>query len=193
MEPTADLIHTKKVLDKAFCNEVIEWFETMPRDKEFKPGLRDDENITDCRQHEYFLDNFYSKIQKQLKQFSAEYHECYLNDLHITNKIVGWKMQKSSPEHIGYTQWHCERWPDIVVDRTEENRDSPSHTNRRHAVWMIYLNDVNGGCTDFKFQNISMQPEAGKLVIWPSYYTHVHRANPDIRSDKYILTGWIIT
>jgi len=99
-------------------------------------------------------------------------------------------MQKSSPNLIGYTGWHCERWPDKLGEK-ENNADDIRKINRRHAVWMIYLNDVDGGCTDFKYQNISMQPEAGKLVIWPAYYTHVHRANPDIRSDKYILTGWI--
>ena len=192
MEPTADFIHTKKVLDKTFCNEVIEWFDSIPHDKEFDPGKRDYHSINNCTQHEYFLDNFYSKIQKQLKSFSAEYHECYLDGLPSINEIVGWKMIKSSPEHIGFTLWHCERWPDIAVDKIPSETERRA-VSRRHAVWMIYLNDVDGGCTDFKYQNISIQPEAGKLVIWPAYYTHIHRSNPDIRSDKYILTGWITT
>lgn len=192
MEPTADFIHTKTILDKTFCNDLIEWFESVPHEAQLEEGKRDDENVNDCRAHEYFLDNFYSTIQKAVKQFSAEYHQAYIDNLGHNISIVGWKMQKSSPDHIGFTEWHCERWPDSIVDM-DINGDTESHTNRRHAVWMIYLNDVEGGCTDFKFQNISMQPEAGKLVIWPSYYTHVHRANPDIRSDKYILTGWIVT
>ena len=187
MEPTADFIHTKSILDKTFCNDLIEWFESTPQTHEQQEG-KDFKSISDCRQYEYFLDNFYSKIQKQLKQFSAEYHECYLNN--TPWEIVGWKMQKSSPEHIGFTGWHCERWPDKMGEK-ENNADDSRKINRRHAVWMIYLNDVDGGCTDFKYQNISMQPEAGKLVIWPAYFTHVHRANPDIRSDKYIVTGWI--
>lgn len=192
MEPTADFIHTKTILDKTFCNDLIEWYESVPHEAQLEEGKRDDENVNDCRAHEYFLDNFYSTIQKAVKQFSAEYHQAYIDNLGHNISIVGWKMQKSSPDHIGFTEWHCERWPDSIVDM-EINGDTESHANRRHAVWMIYLNDVEGGCTDFKFQNISMQPEAGKLVIWPSYYTHVHRANPDIRSDKYILTGWIVT
>lgn len=187
MEPTADFIHTKTILDKTFCNDLIEWFESMPHVDEQEEG-KDFKSIGDCRRHEYYLDNFYSKIQKQLKQFSAEYHECYLTS--ASWEIVGCKMQKSSPNLLGYTGWHCERWPDGVCEK-QNNTDDTSKIKRRHAVWMIYLNDVEGGCTDFKYQNISMQPEVGKLVIWPAYYTHVHRANPDIRSDKYILTGWI--
>ena len=193
MEPRADLIHTKTILDKTFCNDLIEWFESMPHQKQLEEGKRDDCCVDYCIGHEYFLDNFYSKIQKQLKQFSAEFHNCYLQEVNVHHhRFIGWKMQKSSPEHIGFTGWHCERWPDAIAEK-EKNGDGSSHINRRHAVWMIYLNDVDGGCTDFKYQNISMQPEAGKLVIWPAYYTHVHRANPDIRSDKYILTGWIVT
>ena len=34
---------------------------------------------------------------------------------------------------------------------------------------------------------------SGKLVIWPAYFTHTHRANPDLKEDKYIITGWLET
>ena len=119
MEPTAEFIHTKSILDKTFCNDLIEWFESTPQTHEQQEG-KDFKSISDCRYNEYFLDNFYSKIQKQLNSFSAEYHECYLNNMPW--EIVGWKMQKSSPNLIGYTGWHCERWPDKLGEK-ENNAD----------------------------------------------------------------------
>jgi hypothetical protein len=164
---------------------MIEWFNNKPRTHDTTNNSRDDFVIYDCRRHEYFLDNFYSTVQKEIKKFAHEYNECYLpfKAYHDINKhpvnIIGYKMQKSTPEHTGFTTWHTERYPDLQ-----------EHHNI-YSVWMIYLNNVNGGTTDFKWQNISLQPKVGTLVMWPAYFTHVHRANPNLKSNKYILTGWI--
>jgi hypothetical protein len=56
----------------------------------------------------------------------------------------------------------------------------------------VYLNDIKqGGETEFLNQAMRVQPEAGKVVIFPAYFTHVHRGNPVLSAqDKYILTGW---
>ena len=64
---------------------------------------------------------------------------------------------------------------------------------RRFGVWMVYLNNTDSGYTDFMHQKLSVKPETGKLVIWPAYFTHTHRANPDLKEDKYIITGWLET
>ena len=58
---------------------------------------------------------------------------------------------------------------------------------------MVYLNNTDSGYTDFMHQKLSVKPETGKLVIWPAYFTHTHRANPDLKEDKYIMTGWLET
>ena len=61
----------------------------------------------------------------------------------------------------------------------------------RHAVWMLYLNDVpNGGMTSFPVQGLDLQPKAGTMVIWPAAYTHLHHGNPPIDCWKYVITGW---
>jgi len=57
---------------------------------------------------------------------------------------------------------------------------------------MLYLNNIEqGGETEFLYQIKRIKPEADKLLIWPAGYTHVHRGNPPLSNDKYILTGWI--
>ena len=59
---------------------------------------------------------------------------------------------------------------------------------------MVYLNTVpsqNGGGTDFLHQKLTLQPEAGTIVLWPASYTHVHRGNPPLSGTKYIITGWV--
>ena len=88
-----------------------------------------------------------------------------------------YKMQKTYP-HGGFCQFHHEqgRDPETII---------------RYAVWMLYLNDVTeGGATDFPVQGISLAPTEGTIVIWPAAYTHPHRSAPDLRQEKYIVTGW---
>ena len=58
---------------------------------------------------------------------------------------------------------------------------------------MLYLNDVDdGGETEFYHQKIKINPEKGKLAIFPTYWTHHHKGNPPISNNKYILNNWIL-
>jgi len=61
----------------------------------------------------------------------------------------------------------------------------------RCLVFMTYLNDVPNGGTEFTFHNIKTEAKKGSTLIWPAYFTHPHRAAPDLQEDKYILTGWL--
>ena len=78
--------------------------------------------------------------------------------------------------------WHCENGQFLYRDRV--------------LAWMVYLNTVpsqNGGGTDFLHQKLTLQPEAGTIVLWPASYTHVHRGGFLTGNvDKYIATGWFI-
>jgi hypothetical protein len=57
---------------------------------------------------------------------------------------------------------------------------------------MLYLNNVEeGGETEFLIQKRRIKPSAGTVVLFPSGYTRVHRGNPPISGDKYILNGWV--
>lgn len=64
--------------------------------------------------------------------------------------------------------------------------------SKRQLVYMLYLNDVtDGGETEFIHQKIKMKAEKGKLVIWPSDFTHLHRGIVSPTQVKYIATGWL--
>ena len=57
-------------------------------------------------------------------------------------------------------------------------------------VWMVYLSDLDNGGTEFKYQNHIEKSEKGKLLIWPTDWTHTHRGQISRTDEKYILTGW---
>ena len=85
-------------------------------------------------------------------------------------------MQRYLPGE-GYSDYHCERAGQSASDRM--------------GVWMVYLNDVHDrGWTEFYYQQHYEKAEAGKLVIWPSDWTHLHRGIISHTEIKYIITGW---
>ncbi len=82
-----------------------------------------------------------------------------------------------TPPGGGYHVWH------------DEN-SALQHSNRC-LVWIIYLNDdFKGGETEFLYYKKRVQPEKGKLIIWPAGMTHAHRGGLVLEGNKYIVTGW---
>jgi len=88
------------------------------------------------------------------------------------------KIQKTLPTQ-GYHVWHVEHG---------EGREN----EKRILVYTIYLNDVeDGGETEFLYQSKRVKPVKGRIVIWPAGFPYVHRGNPPLSGEKYILTSWI--
>jgi hypothetical protein len=83
-----------------------------------------------------------------------------------------------------YNYWHCEVFP----------QQQGYEALHRTLLFMFYLNDVaEGGTTDFYYQQRSIQPKQGRMVIAPGYFTHTHRGCTPVSNDKYILTSWILS
>ena len=64
---------------------------------------------------------------------------------------------------------------------------------QRTDTFMIYLNDVEeGGETEFLHFSKRVKPKTGRIVIWPSAFPYLHRGNPPLSGEKYILTSWMM-
>ena len=78
----------------------------------------------------------------------------------------------------GYFAWH------------HENEGGTS--SKRELFFIYYLNTLQSGGTEFKYNKQMVYPEAGKLIIAPAYWTHKHKGNaPGEGNKKYIITGWV--
>lgn len=94
-------------------------------------------------------------------------------------------MQKYARGIGGYPHWHSENYP--------KANDPHCEALHRTLLFMYYLNDVEqGGETEFFYQRRRLQPSSGQLVVAPSGFTHTHRGNVPLSSDKYILTSWVL-
>ncbi|MBD3620131.1 MAG: 2OG-Fe(II) oxygenase [Chromatiales bacterium] len=93
-------------------------------------------------------------------------------------KDMGYNLQRYNPGE--YYHWHI---------------DGGSHDfSQRQLVALWYLNDVPGpgGETEFLYQDVKVTPEAGKLILFPPFWTHEHRAARVQKGVKYIATTWIV-
>ena len=93
-------------------------------------------------------------------------------------KDSGYAIQRTNPgEHY---HWHI---------------DGGSHEfSQRQLVAVWYLNDVAGpgGETEFSYQGVRITPEAGKLLLFPPFWTHEHRGVTLEQGVKYIATTWAV-
>jgi len=111
------------------------------------------------------LRHYYTETN--IKKYTAE---------NITTDHV--KIQKTIPSQ-GYHIWHVEHNPGREMEK-------------RVLAYTIYLNTVeDGGETEFLHQSQRVKPVKGRIVIWPAGFPYVHRGNPPLSGEKYILTSWI--
>jgi hypothetical protein len=75
----------------------------------------------------------------------------------------------------GYHAWHC---------------DATGDTVNRHLVFLLYLNDVPGGGTEFRGVEYICEAKKGKVLMFPANFCYPHRSQISQTHEKYILTGW---
>ena len=75
----------------------------------------------------------------------------------------------------GFKAWHC---------------DATGDTVNRHLVFLLYLNDVPGGGTEFKGHDYICEAKKGKVLMFPANFTYPHRGQISQTHEKNILTGW---
>ena len=119
------------------------------------------------------------KLFSHIKKYTKKQH--FSDSRGALNRIFQWKyseyfqIQKYDGENDGYKDWHCEHGPH------EEN-------SRRILAWMFYLNDAKCG-TEFAYFP-TVNAKAGRCVIWPAFWTHLHKGVIPNKGIKYIATGW---
>jgi predicted 2-oxoglutarate/Fe(II)-dependent dioxygenase YbiX len=62
----------------------------------------------------------------------------------------------------------------------------------RSVSAICYLNnDYEGGELEFPHFNLTIKPEPGMLILFPSNFAYAHIAHPIISGTKYALVTWL--
>ena len=67
------------------------------------------------------------------------------------------------------------------------------HEGFRQLTALVYLNeDYTGGQTTFRRQGVTIKPEAGDILLFPSNFVYPHASPPVIEGAKYVIVTWFV-
>ena len=178
---TDDLIYVAEdKLDKDFCKHCIEKFNKD--DNRYQGEVGSGVNLEMKRSIDLTIsdndnwkeeDNvFYNSFKKTLDSYKKELKHPF-PDKCLLGRIEdsGYQIQETKPGDF-YT-WHQDGMKSRILT----------------IIW--YLNDINeDGYTEFS-SGLKIQPEMGKILMFPALWPWVHRGYPPKYETKYICTGWI--
>lgn len=184
VRPGCFIFEKRDALARDICAEMIARFErnqeeqypgrigqTMQLDDSIK---RSTDLVISGKQHWQDLDReLFRSLNRALSEFKLDY-PFFAGPF----KDNGYALQRTDAGE--FYHWHI---------------DGGSHEfAMRQLVALWYLNDVagDGGQTEFKYQEVSVQPETGKLILFPPFWTHLHRGKTLQSGRKYIATTWVV-
>jgi hypothetical protein len=184
VKPLSFIYEIENALTADICREIIARFEASP-DQQYEGRIgqlaQKDQSIkqsTDLvvsgKERWHDVDQMlFRSLALALREFQARFP--YFKG---PFKDMGYNVQRTLPgEHY---HWHI---------------DGGSHDfSQRQLVIIWYLNDVPGpgGETEFRFQDVKVTPQEGKMLLFPPFWTHEHRGVTLQQGVKYIATTWLV-
>jgi hypothetical protein len=184
VKPGSFVFERPLALPPAFCDEVVERFEAHPEQqyegrigqvqaKDRSVKVTTDLVVSNNPDWQDVDEMLFRSLAAALREFRETFP--YFKG---PFKDMGYQIQRYLPGE--FYHWHI---------------DGGSHEfSQRQLVALWYLNDVPGpgGETQFLYQDISVRPERGKLILFPPFWTHEHRAAELKAGVKYIATTWVV-
>lgn len=183
-------IYDNYILDEE-CNKAIKIFEDQDKfDNTINRIAFEKASILNKQDQQFFaapnnVDVWWESLKPMMVNFDIAWNH-YIKNVgaseaygNIPFFYTDMKIQKTLPTE-GYHIWHVEH--------------GKGHGNEARAfVFSIYLNDVEeGGETEFLHFSKRVKPKKGRIVIWPAAFPYIHRGNPPLSGEKYILTSWMM-
>ena len=172
------------------CNKAIKLYENQNKfNNTFDRMIFEKQSILQKQDKQFFAENnnidvWWESLKPMIINFEMAWENYKKNtgagDAYGTPfYFTSLKIQKTLPTE-GYHVWHVEH------QKGYENEP-------RAFVFSIYLNDIEeGGETEFLHFSKRVKPKTGRIVIWPAGFPYVHRGNPPLSGEKYLLTSWIL-
>lgn len=174
---------SKDALSEEFCQHCIKKFKLDPNKTQGKTGggvILDIKQSTDINISKFDIwkeedQTFFDSLTKALNEY-RDLHKRTLLWLNTDRyDDHGYQIQETVPG--GFYKWHHDFFS------TEKQA--------RFLTYLWYLNTIDeGGHTEF-IDGTKIQPETGKLIIFPAAWPFYHQGTPPVKQTKYICTGWV--
>jgi len=178
-------------ITKEECNKAIKLFENQNKFNNTVNRIGSEKSSILAKQDQQFfafgnnVDVWWEELKPMMFNFDLAWKH-YIKNVGADDAYNGGpfyytslKIQKTLPTE-GYHVWH--------VEHGKGFQNEP-----RAFVFSVYLNDVeDGGETEFLHFSKRVKPKTGRIVIWPAAFPYLHRGNPPLSGEKYILTSWMM-
>ena len=181
----------KNSISKEICNEIIQLFENSKHKHDGATAGGVNKNVKDTTdlvidKNDSEWKEIYTLLENELQRNTRRYVEKANNN----NKDL--KEFKRFQGSLSFETIQVQKY----VKNTGKyiyHEDGRIYENKaRKITFLWYLNDItDGGETEFLYQSQRVKPVKGRIVIWPAGFPYVHRGNPPLSGEKYILTSWI--
>jgi len=177
-----DLIEVyDNVLDLKTCKSLIGAFESDTEnheiiDEDKKPSFTQfnlTQNLGDTPEFKNLHDHIIMK--------TFEYKKNYYD--HVDERVF--------PESHNFEYYRIKKYRNNGEDLFDTHVDIKDHeSSRRFLSFLFYLNTVKTGGETI-FEGMTINPKAGRLVIFPPMWMFPHKGCCPISNDKYILTTYL--
>ena len=204
MKFTDAIVEYQTDLTPEFMAGVIERFESDERTLRGRTGAGIDQTwkqsqdlfISDLDDWKKEDSVFFESITDIIQQYHVHMNsisESYSLGTAIAD--LGYQLQRTRVDE--YYHWHH----DFNQTYYELNYINSCNTATKYATarvytYIVYLNDrigIEDGRTQFKFgeEVISIEPRAGKCLMFPANVLYTHRGETLLTGEKYLMTGWV--
>ena len=171
-------------LENSFCERMIASFTELsrfqrPNGRGVRKGLEEsawtEMNVT-ALSDTHFLGLFRKFIDQALERYNNDIGlSIAVPNSPLTSELV---MKRYRPGQRESFQLHF---------------DAINFVSNRYLVMLWYLNHVDeGGETRFPHLEFKVNPEVGRLLIFPPYWMYQHEGLPPVSGDKYILSTYLL-
>jgi hypothetical protein len=181
VSPGSFIYEHEGALSLETCAEIIRLFEENPEDQGegvTARGVNLDLKIsTDIKIHDQ---PHWAEIDRQLylstsKLLAAFPHTEWMHTDGLSD--AGYQIQRTNPGGFYGKHYDAQGKGGVAL---------------RQLVVLWYLNDDHrGGHTAFPRHGVDISPKAGKALLFPPYWTHMHEGLPVHKGSKYIATTWV--
>ena len=148
-------------------------------------GIGVDKNVRDSYIQKYMKSDLISEHIVLLEYFS-KCLDSYLKKYPFADEFPPFEVRDS------YNVMKYEKGQAYHATHSDYFPQGDSRLRNRHLTGICFMSDVSeGGELVFPQQDLEIKPERGKLVIFPSGWTHAHHTMPVLSDDlRYVFQLW---
>lgn len=178
------IIELEDVLDRETCAAIVAAFDRSPDVRDGRVFHMDDGDTTSPDKVSFDLpipasgewadlhDSIHRAVSEAVLAILPDYPGLQVDALGST----GYKIQRY-PRGEGHFTWHVDSFGPLAESRL--------------LALILYLNDVEtGGETEFHHQARAVRPQAGRAILFPTAWTHMHRGAVPESGDKYVISSF---